>query len=207
MAALDSFELTSVAPATIDALARETGESVFVSVLDQGEVVYLLKKEGSRAIRTTAVLGTRRPAHCTALGKALLAELPSEEVREIVELRGLPAFTGATITEVSDLCDELSAMRSAGYAADREEVEEGLARLAASIRDYRGHVVAAVGLAGPVTRILPKKERLGRRVAAAALGISERLGYVLRSDSPRRSGERIPRPMHDEQNADAQFSK
>jgi DNA-binding IclR family transcriptional regulator len=201
MAALESLELTSVAPATIEALAGETGESVFVSVLDQGEVVYLMKKEGSRAIRTTAVLGTRRPAHCTALGKAMLASLPPDEVRRVIDVRGLPALTPATITDLAALWEELAAVRIAGYAVDREEVEEGLACIAAPIRDHLGHVVAAVSLAGPVTRVLPQEERLGRRVAAAALEISQGLGYLPKPATVGRGDDGLSLPTYQNQNA------
>jgi len=76
IAALGALDLTAVAPPALRELVAETGESAFLAVLDDTEVVYLLKEEGRHSIRTTARLGSRRPLHCTGLGKALLASLP-----------------------------------------------------------------------------------------------------------------------------------
>lgn len=177
LAALASVDISSAAPAALDALVAETGESVFLAVLDDGEVVYLMKREGRHAIRTTAALGSRRPAHCTALGKTFLATMPVEQAREIVARRGMPRFTPATITDLPTLWEELALVRLRGYAVDREEIEEGLACIAAPIRDHTGRTVAAVSVAGPTSRLLPHEERFGRRVKAAALEVSLGLGY------------------------------
>ena len=75
LAALKTFDLTRVAPPHLQALVAESGESAFLAALDDGEVVYLQKEEGRYAIRTTAELGSRRPLHCTALGKSFLAAM------------------------------------------------------------------------------------------------------------------------------------
>lgn len=177
LSALASLDLTAAAPPTLDALGAETGESVFLAVLDEGSVVYVMKREGRFAIRTTAMLGSRRPAHCTALGKTFLAFLPADEARPVVEARGMPAFTRHTITDLPTLWEELSRVRLLGYAVDREEMEDGLTCVAAPIRDHTGRQVAAVSVAGPTARVLPHEERLGRRLAAAGLEISQALGY------------------------------
>ena len=155
-------------------------ESIFLAVLDEGMIVYLMKQEGRGAIRTTAVLGTRRPAHCTALGKTFLAFMPADEVRAIVERQGMPALTPNTITTLPRLWEELAEVRLRGYAVDREEVEEGLTCIAAPVRDHTGRQVAAVSVAGPTVRIAPEQERLGRRIAAAGLEISRGLGHLPR---------------------------
>ncbi|HWQ13643.1 MAG TPA: IclR family transcriptional regulator [Roseiflexaceae bacterium] len=178
LAALGSFDVTAAAPPHLQALVAETGESSFLAVLDEGEVVYLAKAEGSRAIRTTATLGSRRPAHCTALGKSFLATMPPDEARALLERRGMPAFTPNTITDLGRLWEELAAVRRRGYAVDREEIEEGLMCIGAPVRDYSGRTVAAISLAGPVERILPHEERYGRRVLQAAAEISLALGYT-----------------------------
>ncbi|MDP9311712.1 MAG: IclR family transcriptional regulator [Chloroflexota bacterium] len=183
IAALGSLDLTAVAPARLRTLVSETGESAFLAVRDDTEVVYLLKEEGRYSIRTTALLGTRRPLHCTGLGKSFLATIPPAEAEEVLRRAGMAALTANTITDLGHLWEELALIRVRGYATDREEVEEGLACVAAPIRDYRGATVAAVSMAGPVCRILPHEERFGRRVAATALEISTVLGYLPRSNS------------------------
>jgi len=183
IAALGALDITTIAPGCLRSLVSETGESAFLAVRDDTEIVYLLKEEGRYSIRTTALLGSRRPLHCTGLGKSFLATMPSEEVEALMQRAGMPRLTQYTITELGALWEELAHIRVRGYAVDREEVEEGLACIAAPIRDYRGVTVAAVSMAGPSSRILPHEERFGRRVAATALEISTALGYVSWSKS------------------------
>ena len=178
IAALGALDLTTVAPACLRALVAATGESVFLAVLDDTEVVYLLKEEGRHSIRTTARLGSRRPLHCTALGKALLAARPAEEAAALLARAGMPAWTPHTITDPDVLLAQLADAREQGYSTDHEEVEEGLACIAAPIRDYCGVTIAAVSMAGPVARVLPHEEQFGRQVAATARQISTALGYL-----------------------------
>jgi IclR family transcriptional regulator, KDG regulon repressor len=181
IAALGSLDITAVAPARLHALVSETGESAFLAVRDDTEIVYLLKEEGKYSIRTTAILGSRRPLHCTALGKSFLATMSPAEAEALLQRAGMPAYTSRTITDLAALWEDLAHVRVRGYATDHEEVEEGLACVAAPIRDYRGQTVAAVSMAGPASRVLPHEDRFGRRVAATALEISAALGYVPRS--------------------------
>lgn len=178
IAALGALDITAVAPPRLHALVSETGESAFLAVRDDTEIVYLLKEEGKHSIRTTAILGSRRPLHCTGLGKSFLATMPPADVEALLRRAGMPALTQHTITDLPMLWEELSHIRVRGYAVDREEVEEGLACVAAPIRDHRGVTIAAVSMAGPAFRILPNEERFGRRVAATALEISTALGYI-----------------------------
>lgn len=178
LAALSALDLTTVAPPYLRALASETGESAFLAVRDETEIVYVLKEEGHHSIRTTARLGSRRPLHCTALGKSFLATLPPEQADVLLNRTGLPVLTANTITDIGKLRDDLALVRARGYATDHEEVEEGLACIAAPIRDYRGETVAAISMAGPVNRIVPHEARFGQQVAATALDISTALGFV-----------------------------
>lgn len=178
IAALGSLDLTAVAPPALRELVAATGESAFLAVLDDTAVVYLLKEEGRHSIRTTARLGSRRPLHCTGLGKALLAARPPEEAAALLARAGLPAQTPHTITDPDILLAQLAEVRERGYATDHEEVEEGLACIAAPIRDYRGETIAAVSMAGPVARIVPYEARFGCLVAATARQISTALGYI-----------------------------
>ncbi len=186
ISALGSLDLTAVAPERLRALAKETGESAFLAVCDDTEIVYLMKEESEQSIRTTARLGSRRPLHCTALGKSFLATMPPAEAEAILARAGLPALTPNTITDLWALREDLTLVRVRGYATDHEEIELGLACVAAPIRDYRGITIAAVSVAGPAPRVLPFEERFGRRVVATALEISTALGYVPRSASETR---------------------
>ena len=178
IAAIGSLDITAIAPAHLHSLVAEIGESAFLAVRDDMEIVYLLKEEGTYSIRTTAVLGSRRPLHCTALGKAFLATMPPAEAEAVLHRAGMRRMTPHTITDLGALLGELAHIRVRGYAVDHEEIEEGLACIAAAVHDYQGSTVAAISMAGPAARILPHEERFGRRVAATALDISTALGYI-----------------------------
>jgi IclR family transcriptional regulator, KDG regulon repressor len=177
IAAMAGLDLTTIAPKYLRQLSDESGETSFLAVLDEGEIVYLAKVEGSFAIRTFAQLGTRRPAHCTALGKAMLAALPDEQVAAIIFERGLSRLTPSTITEPGALRQELEAIRERGYAVDREEIEVGLICVASAIFDHVGNLAGAISLAGPSSRMSGQVDALGGRTRWAAGEISAALGY------------------------------
>lgn len=124
-----------------------------------------------------SAIGRGYPAHATNLGKVLLADLDTGQVAEIVQERGLSAYTPHTIVDPAALETELAQIRERGFAVDNEEYDEGLRCIGAPVRDHSGHVVAALGIGGPVTRVTPARvEELSTLVMAAAAGLSRRLG-------------------------------
>jgi len=161
----------------LEGLVRDTGETGHLAVLGGGEAIYIERVEARRALRVPSAIGRGYPAHATNLGKVLLADLPRERVEEIVAERGLAAYTPHTITDPSELDTELERIREQGYAIDNEEYDEGLRCIGAPVRDHSGHVVAALGIGGPVTRITPERiDELAGLVMGAARGLSRRLG-------------------------------
>ncbi len=84
-------------------LARETKETVHLAALTDGEIIYFEKIEGQSNLTIPSAIGRRIPAHCTGLGKVLLAHLPEEELEAIVSRKGLKRFTANTITSLSEL--------------------------------------------------------------------------------------------------------
>jgi DNA-binding IclR family transcriptional regulator len=162
----------------ITALAESTGETVQLALLDHLSVLYIRIRESKQAVRMSSSLGSRAPAHCTSVGKALLAHQPPELVNQVVE-NGLKRYTINTITEPAALMEELASVRAKGYAVDDEEIEVGLRCVAAPIRDHSGHVVAAISVAAPVQRMTKKNiQSTVPGVVAAAEAISRRLGYM-----------------------------
>ena len=162
----------------ITQLAESTGETVQLAILDHLSVLYIRIRESRQAVRMSSSLGSRAPAHCTSVGKALLAHAPAELVSQVIE-NGLKRFTVNTITEPSALLEELASVRTRGYAVDDEEIEVGLRCVAAPIRDHSGHVVAAISVAAPVQRMTKKNiQSTVPGVVAAAEAISRRLGYM-----------------------------
>ena len=161
----------------LESLVRDTGETGHLAVLDGGEAIYIERVEARRALRVPAAIGRGYPAHATNLGKVLLADLDSSSLAEIVRERGLSAHTPNTIIDPAALELELTRIRERGYAVDNEEYDEGLRCIGAPVRDHSGHVVAALGIGGPVTRVTPARvEELSTLVMAAAAGLSRRLG-------------------------------
>ena len=162
----------------LDRLQRELGETVFFCILDDGEVFYLDKVESQQSIRTACTVGSRAPAYCTAVGKAMLAELPDAEVSDIVHRWGLKAITANTITTATALRADLRAVRSRGYAIDDEEKEEGLRCISAAVRGHSGRLFAAISVSGPAFRITKGRiPEIGQVVMRAANDLSVEFGH------------------------------
>jgi DNA-binding IclR family transcriptional regulator len=172
------MDVTTEAQGEIHALADSSGETVQLAILDHLTVLYIRIRESRQAIRLSSGLGSRAPAHCTGVGKALLAFQPPEVVQQVIE-NGLKRYTENTIVEPEKLRAELASIRAKGYAIDDEEIEIGLRCVAAPIRDHSGRVVAAISVAAPVQRMSKKQVQAAiPPVLAAAENISRRLGFI-----------------------------
>jgi len=118
----------------IHALAGATNQTVHVAVLADGEVLYTHKASAPEAFIMRSRVGSRMPAHSTAVGKAMLSTLTAARVVSLLTLRGMAARTSSTITDVDALLAELDAVRETGYAVDREENEDNVRCLAVPIQ-------------------------------------------------------------------------
>lgn len=135
----------------LEALAESTGESANLAMLDVDRIVYVAQAASTRhTMRMFTEVGRRVYAHCTGVGKALLARMPDDEVRRLVGRAGLPATTGRTITTLPALLDELALVRERGYAVDDGEQEEGVRCVAVALP---GSLRAAVSVSGPASRV------------------------------------------------------
>ena len=178
MAKLQGMELVKEAASYLKELQNQLNETVHLAILEEGEVLYLDKRESSQSIRMVSQVGGRLPAHCTGLGKVLLAYLDEEEQEKVIKEKGLFRFTENTITNKKKLREELSKVREQGFAEDRGEHEKDVRCLAAPVKDHRGTVIAAVSLAVPAFRMnASKKKKLKKTLIQAGEDISERLGY------------------------------
>jgi DNA-binding IclR family transcriptional regulator len=176
--AIDGLDLRGRARPYLDQLQDEFGETVFFCILDEGQVFYVEKVESQRSVRTACTVGSRAPAYCTAVGKAMLAELPETEVSKIVRRWGLKTITPNTIRTAAALKVELQRVRARGYAIDDEEKEEGLRCIGAAVRSHSGKLAAAMSVSGPAFRMT--KERvpvIGQALMEAAGRLSAELGY------------------------------
>lgn len=161
--------------APLQDLAAATGETAHVSVLHEGESVCVQAAEGPRMLRLRALVGRRSPAHASALGKALLAQLSPREVDAIVTSRGLARLTPRTIASRRALHAALAEVRVRGFAVDDEETEAGLRCVAAPIP--LAGILAAVAVSAPADRMAPGRvTAVAAEVRATAARIAELLG-------------------------------
>jgi IclR family transcriptional regulator, acetate operon repressor len=136
----------------LQALAEETGETANLAMLDVERVVYVAQVPSTRhTMRMFTEVGRRVYAHCTGVGKALLAELPDDEVVRMLEAAGMPATTSHTITDVDRMLEELVAVRERGYAVDDGEQELGVRCVAVAVTP-----ATAVSVSGPASRVTRK---------------------------------------------------
>lgn len=162
----------------IQTLVDTIQETVHLVILDKGEVLYIDKRECSQSLRIVSQVGIHLPAHCTAVGKVLLAHLPAGEMRRVVAAKGLPRFTQRTITDLRELELELGRIRERGYAVDNGEIMDSLRCVAAPIRDHGGKVCAAISISGPAARLSGEDfARAVGLVTRTAADISADLGY------------------------------
>jgi DNA-binding IclR family transcriptional regulator len=174
---VNSMELQKVARGYLEEVHRACGETVHLAILDEGEVVYIDKIESTRQLRMHSLIGRRSPAHCTGLGKVLLAWLPAPVLDQIIR-RGLRTYTSRTISSPETLRNHLALVRQRGYAIDDGEHEELIRCAAAPVFDHTGQVVAAVSIAsvGVDVESARFKEYIGL-VQTCTHSISQALGY------------------------------
>lgn len=143
-----SWGILEKAKPYIQHISYETGETVFLSILDRGEVVTLDHAENRTGLPTAAEVGCRLPVHCTSQGKLFLALMPEQEREQILERTELTAYTTNTITTADTLRQELLNICANGYAVENGEYKTGLRSVSAPIFDRDGRVRYAIGIIG-----------------------------------------------------------
>lgn len=156
-------------------LAKLTGETINLAVLDSTEVVFLDKIESKEPLRIGIDIGTRVPSYCSALGKVLLAYLPPEELEAKLALMNFKKYTQNTITDQERFRREIGTIRQQGFSLDNEEYVPGIRCLGAPIRDRFNRVIAALSVAGPTLRLtderLPEITRMLKETADKISGV------------------------------------
>jgi IclR family KDG regulon transcriptional repressor len=176
---LDRLDLPDIAKADMRELNQISKETVYIGILDGTEILYVGKVDSPQQVRMHCVIGTRNPLYCTALGKAILAFLPSEERDALLDQITLTARTAYTITDRSAMEENLSLIRARGYAIDDMEIEEGIRCVGTPVFDHTGYVVAAISTSGPAFRLsLARVHDLAETAMRASNAISSKLGYM-----------------------------
>ena len=175
--AVETTGLHQVAVPIMRELADKTGETVLLTEYHGGEVICIEKIETGHSVRLALDAGTMRAPHAGASSKVLMAYLPDVEVETIIRERGLPRLCVRTITDPDELHIELGRIRQVGYAESYEETDWGAWGIATPIRNWRGDVVAALGIAGPTVRFSDTQVHAYVQVCCEAAGrISMALG-------------------------------
>lgn len=160
-------------------VAETCDETVHVAILEDTDVIYIAKVDSTHAVRMVSAAGRRLPAHCTSVGKMLLASLPEPELAaRIPDGAALAGMTPNSITDPAALRASLAEIRARGVAVENRESNPDVSCVAAPVRDRTGQVVAALSISVPMIRWsedrLPELEDLAARGAA---DLSERLGH------------------------------
>lgn len=186
--------LQTVSRPWMEKLMEKTGETVFLGILTPDfEVLQLDKVVSPHVIRYDADLGQLRPAHCTAIGKALLAHAPTEQLAYYLRTKKRQRFTKRTITDRKTLLAELAEVRRTGVAVNIEERVPGASAIGAPIFAPSGRAIAGIIVAGPTARIVARRAEIAGLVketaaqVSAGLRISAPAADVIRDTEARRS--------------------
>jgi IclR family transcriptional regulator, KDG regulon repressor len=146
---------SSIAPLArpyIDRLSAEVGETIHLAQLDQGQVLYVDKRNAQRPVEMFSQAGKVGPAYCTGVGKAMLAFLSEDELSRALDRQSFHRFTEHTLDTPGKLLDELQAIRSRGFAYDREEHEPGIICVAVPILTRAGRAMGALSITSTTAR-------------------------------------------------------
>ncbi len=169
--------LHEAATIPLDQLRTKTAGTLHIAILDGSEVLYVERREGPGAILVFRAIGSRSAAHVTSNGKVLLAFLPIDQQKRLIDGMRLTAKTPRTITSRTRLLSELSQIRRQGYAENRGESQTGMCSIAAPIRDPFGQVVASVSVAEHVKDVDQGLPHLAGPIVDTAARISSGLGW------------------------------
>jgi IclR family pca regulon transcriptional regulator len=181
--AINSMELREISAPHLQRLSDEVGHTVNMAILDGADIVYIERcrssGRGQREIDLNLHVGSRLPAYCTSMGKAMLAFLPDDERNAAIERVQFSRLGPNTRTSRQALLKDLERVRTTGIAVNDEELAYGLRSIAVPVRGASGDVVAAINLA--VHRTMVSLDdlivRLGPALTRCAGEISARLGY------------------------------
>lgn len=174
---LDEIEMVNVATPILENLSRETGESSHFAVRMGDAVVVIARTGGPGAFQLTDRVGVVRPAHCTALGKVILAALRPDQLERFLARVELKSSTDKSITEIPALLREIDEIRRNGIAFDDGEFNPEVRCVAVPVKDFTGQTVGALGISGPIWRLsLQALQSRAKIVQKAADGLSAEFG-------------------------------
>lgn len=174
-----ALDLITLSRPMLDQLSDFSQETVHLVKRTGNNVTYLYKSEPQQMlIRMASYVGGSCPMFCTGVGKAILAQLPTETVDAVWASSPIQKKTENTIVDLDELKKQLAQSRCTGYALDNEENEVGVSCIAAPIFDWRSEPIGAVSISASTTRMTPAlREHILPKLLETTAAISRQLGY------------------------------
>lgn len=175
LAAVHKMDIRGRARPVLERLAAQLNETVHLAVRENTRVRYLDAIESTKMLRVASRTGAVLPAHCTSVGKVLLADLSPAQLDELYPKDvPIPAQTHRSLTTRAELDAQLATTRRHGYAVNREESEDGVSSVAVAVRNGDGSAVAAISVATPANRMTTARRReIAQTLFDAVTGLSE----------------------------------
>lgn len=177
LAAAERIDLRAQVRPHLEELSNRLSETVDLSVLEGDSVLFIDQVSAPQRLRAVSTIGIEFPAHCTANGKALLAELPIRRIQEVLPAK-LLARTPKTITSRAKLEAELKKVRRLGYATDKQEHTIGICALGATVCDSFGTEMA-VSVPLPAQRFGGREEEISAALLETCATIEAQLGGLV----------------------------
>lgn len=174
LAAATRFHVAEIARDTLEAVAKECGETVDLSLLDQDKVVFIDQVAGTHRLSALSAVGVSFPLHSSANGKALVAQMDGDEIAKLRRRLKLTAVTPHTLTSWEQFEQELDVVRKTGYAIDHEENSLGISAVSVAIRSPSGEL-AAISIPAPTQRFDAAKGELIETLLAHAGRLQKKL--------------------------------
>ena len=173
------MDLINTAKPFAKELCQELGETVHMGILEGNSAVYVLKEESSYTLRMYSRVGKVIPLYCTAIGKIFLSDMNEHEIENYFREVPLKPYTPKSIRTHHALVEELERTRVRGFSIDDEEHEEKVFCIGVPVRDYTGHIIAAMSVSWPVFRFNQDSfQGIAKKIVDTAEALSKVLGYI-----------------------------
>jgi len=170
--------LYRAAPGPMEMFAEEMKEHIWCAVVEKNKIAFCASVSRERTAAQPVEIGSRLSMHETAIGKAVLAELPGAEVEKILGRSGLPSRTDNTITSLERLLRELDLIRERGYALNLEENVEGVNSIGTAISDTTGRPIGGLSVVGAANRLT--EDVLRTKISQELIGTANEIELKLR---------------------------
>ena len=170
--------LFEIAAPRLKRINLATNEDTHLAIRSENSVVFLVRLGSREIIGVNTHIGHREPLYCTAIGRALLANLPDPEMHHVLDTTNLVRLTPKTLVKKSALLKELARVREQGHAIDDEERKDGVYCIASPVFNRRREVIASIGISGLKERMKPKLPAFVALIRSCAQDMSASLGLV-----------------------------